>query len=51
MQKAATREWSTNELLKEKGLEVQYSGYVQCFCNDMAEEGFAPNQVYGKDDL
>ena len=51
MQNAAIREWSINHLLKEKDIEVQYSGYVQCFCDDKAEEGNQSKQGYGKDDL
>ena len=36
MQRAAIREWRLNNALKKKDIEVSYTGYVQCFCNDRA---------------
>lgn len=36
-----------NKALEEKGVEVTYFGYVQCFCDSRAAQGDPKSMVYG----
>ena len=38
-----------NNALKKKDIEVSYTGYVQCFCNDRAAENDPSDLGYGSE--
>ena len=46
MQQEAIFEYRSNVALEEKGLDVSYGGYVQCFCDERSIQGDLPDQKY-----
>ena len=51
LQEQAILEWRTNASLKEKGIDVSYSGYVQCFCDEQSAKGALSTATYGSQDI
>ena len=49
MEKEAIYEFVANKYLEERGVEVRYAGYTQCFCDAREIEGDLPTQEYGDD--
>ena len=42
----AILEWEENLALEERGENVSYSGYLQCFCDKEYENGVSPAKSY-----